>query len=70
MLRVRSEGRPESEARRKVGVGLTEYTEGGNGQDLASTYVLHPLVRLAVCPIISEEEVGGWSLTGGRREEN
>jgi len=31
MLRVGSERRPESEVRRKVGVGLTEYTEEGNG---------------------------------------
>jgi len=28
--------------------------------DLASTYVLHPLVRLAVCPII----LGQWLETG------
>ena len=31
LLGVGSEGRPESEVRRKVGVGLTEYTEEGNG---------------------------------------
>jgi len=30
LLRVESEGRPESEVRRRVGVGLTEYTEEGN----------------------------------------
>ena len=30
LLRVGSEGRPESEVRRRVGVGLTEYTEEGN----------------------------------------
>jgi len=31
VLGVESEGRPESEVRRRVGVGLTEYTEEGNG---------------------------------------
>ena len=31
LLRVGSEGRPESEVRRRVGVELTEYTEEGNG---------------------------------------
>ena len=31
LLWVESEGRPESEVRRRVGVGLTEYTEEGNG---------------------------------------
>jgi len=31
LLRVGSGGRPESESRRRVGVGLTEYTEEGNG---------------------------------------
>jgi len=31
LLRVGSEGRPESEVRKSVGVGLTEYTEEGNG---------------------------------------
>ena len=31
LLRVESEGRPESEVRRRVGVGLTEYVEEGNG---------------------------------------
>jgi len=31
LLRVGSEGGPESEVRRWVGVELTEYTEEGNG---------------------------------------
>jgi len=31
VLRVESEGRPESEGRRRVGVELMEYAEEGNG---------------------------------------
>ena len=40
--------------------------EEGNREDLASTYVLHPLVLLAVCPVIS----GQLSETGVRRNSD